>query len=406
MGGEDGVPKTPKWAEKICGVPSYTIKALARYWAKHAVSIAHCNGGSFIRSCFAHEPARLEVALLGMQGVGKPGANQFKFMEWTLFGIPTLDPLPPSTHIPSLGAAYRGYVTGTKASFIPKTMIPEAIMNPTVQWYGHISAGLPREDQFDGPYTFPPEGGSRIHMIWSDSPCWETCWNGGFKMQDALRHESIEFVVVQHPWMENDTMFADVILPTNTKFETEDIGTDCDNGQWNVVFYERQAIKPIGESKSDKEAVGEVAKALEKFGGAYEGIYDKYVGGKTDEEWIKVGFDTSGVPRRPVLRRVQGKAVLPVPHARGLEGNPGRHFRLLRRSGSPSAAHAFRQAGDTTRPRWPRDSPRTRNAAPSRTGWTKAPGIRSASTWSAAASTRSCWCRTTRTSACTRSTTT
>ena len=44
MGGEDGVPKTPKWAEKKCGVPAYTIKALARHWAKHAVSIAHCNG--------------------------------------------------------------------------------------------------------------------------------------------------------------------------------------------------------------------------------------------------------------------------------------------------------------------------------------------------------------------------
>ena len=296
LGGEDGVPKTPKWAERICGVPSYTIKALARYWAAHAVSIAHCNGGSFIRSCFAHEPARLEVALLGMQGVGKPGANQFKFMEWTLFGIPTLDPLPPSVHIPSLGAAYRGYVTGTKASFIPKTMIPEAIMNPPVQWYGHIAAGFPREDQFDGPYTFPPEGGSRIHMVWSDSPCWETCWNGGFKMQDALRHESIECVVVQHPWMENDTLFADIILPSNTKFETEDIGTDCDSGQWNVVFYERQAIQPIGESKSDKEVVAEVARALEQYGGVYEGMLDKYLGGKTDDEWIKVGFETSGVP--------------------------------------------------------------------------------------------------------------
>ena len=77
-------------------------------------------------------------------------------------------------------------------------------------------------------------------------------------------------------------MFADIILPSNTKFETEDIGTDCDSGQWNVVFYERQAINPIGESKSDKEVVGEVAKALEKFGGIYEGIFDKYIGGKTD----------------------------------------------------------------------------------------------------------------------------
>ena len=115
-------------------------------------------------------------------------------------------------------------------------------------------------------------------------------------MQDALRHESIEFVVIQHPWMENDTMFGDIILPSNTKFECEDIGTDCDSGQWNVVYYEQRAIKPIGESKSDKEVVGEVAKKLEKFGGIYEDIYNKYNGGKTDDEWIRVGFDTSGVP--------------------------------------------------------------------------------------------------------------
>lgn len=116
-------------------------------------------------------------------------------------------------------------------------------------------------------------------------------------MQDALRHESIETVIVQHPWMENDTMFADIILPTNTKFETADIGTDNDSGQWNVVFYEKQAIKPIGESVSDKEAVGIVAKKLESYGGIYEGIYDKYLGGKTDEEWIRVGFESSVRPR-------------------------------------------------------------------------------------------------------------
>ena len=62
------------------------------------------------------------------------------------------------------------------------------------------------------------------------------------------------------------------------------------------MYYEQRAIKPIGESKSDKEVVGEVAKKLEKFGGIYEDIYNKYNGGKTDDEWIRVGFDTSGVP--------------------------------------------------------------------------------------------------------------
>ncbi|MEM3395664.1 MAG: molybdopterin-dependent oxidoreductase, partial [Nitrososphaerota archaeon] len=42
LGEEDGVPKTPKWAEQICGVPARTIKALARTWAKKKTSIFHC----------------------------------------------------------------------------------------------------------------------------------------------------------------------------------------------------------------------------------------------------------------------------------------------------------------------------------------------------------------------------
>ncbi|MEI3230529.1 MAG: hypothetical protein V8S24_04290 [Gordonibacter pamelaeae] len=51
------------------------------------MSIAHCNGGSMIRSAYSHEPARLEVALLGMQALGAPGRNQVKMMEWQLFGL-------------------------------------------------------------------------------------------------------------------------------------------------------------------------------------------------------------------------------------------------------------------------------------------------------------------------------
>jgi trimethylamine-N-oxide reductase (cytochrome c) len=53
-------------------------------------------------------------------------------------------------------------------------------------------------------------------MIWSDTPCWSTCWNCGNQWHDALRSPKIEFVLVQHPWMENDCLFADIILPINT----------------------------------------------------------------------------------------------------------------------------------------------------------------------------------------------
>ena len=34
LGKEDGIPKTPEWASEKCGVPEWTIKALARQWAK------------------------------------------------------------------------------------------------------------------------------------------------------------------------------------------------------------------------------------------------------------------------------------------------------------------------------------------------------------------------------------
>jgi len=293
LGNEDGVPKTPEWAAEKCGVPSYRIKAFARYWGKHLVSIAHCNGGGYIRSCFSHEPARLEVCLLSMQGLGNHGVHQFKFIEWVLQDV---NPVPPSAIYPNLMSVYHGWHMSAPKHFIPKTMTPEAIMNPPISWYGHVVCYMKREDQFLG-FHYPEEGANPIHMIWSDTPCWETCWNGGNKYQDAVRDESIEFYLVQHPWMENDTLMADLILPVSTLFELKDIAADIFSGQWNKIVYEEEAIKPIGEAKGDYELVGLVAKRLEeKFGGAYEGLYQKYTSGRTIDEDIKLGYEQSGIP--------------------------------------------------------------------------------------------------------------
>ena len=56
-------------------------------------------------------------------------------------------------------------------------------------------------------------------MIWTDSPCLITCWNDGNAISQAYRSPKIEFMLAQHPWMESDCLFADIILPANTKFE-------------------------------------------------------------------------------------------------------------------------------------------------------------------------------------------
>ncbi|HZK43291.1 MAG TPA: molybdopterin-dependent oxidoreductase [Syntrophomonadaceae bacterium] len=322
MGEEDGIPKTPKWAAPICGVPSRTIKALARKWAKEDVTIAHGNGGSFIRSTYASEPARLEICLLGMQALGKPGRNQMKMIEWNLYNLHSQNPGPRTEIIPSTKGCYNGTLgfTPNTRQFIPKTLIPDAIVaEEPITWYGHTRAGYPAEDQFI-EYKYPiDDGGTPIRMIWSDTPCWTTCWNGGNRFIEAIRHKSIEFFLVQHIWMENDCHFADIILPVNTKFETEDIAIDTMSGQYNLLYHEGQCIEPYGESKSDWEAVAEVAKKL--------GLYEEYTQGKTVEDCIKIGFEESGVAHYvDSYEEFRDKEYIVIPVAEDWENDPPGFF--------------------------------------------------------------------------------
>ncbi len=300
LGNEDGVPKTPKWAEEKCGVPSYRIKALARYWAKHNVSIGHGNGGSYIRSCFSHEPARLEVALLGMQGLGHPGRNQVHFIEWTLFAgnkTPTLCPVPVAELYCSFESVWHGAYRACQDPFIPKTLIPEAILEKDLTWYGHTMPGLPYWDQFQ-KFEYPMKGFSRIHMIWSDAPCWETCWNGGFLFEDALVDPDIQTVVIQHQWFEDACRFADILLPVSTMLEVDDLGMDKDSGQWSTYFNAPRAVDPCVDSKSDYEIVYTIGKELEKYGGIYEGLFDTYTQGFTVDNYdeaMRYAFEHSGI---------------------------------------------------------------------------------------------------------------
>ena len=318
LGNEDGVPKTPEWAEEKCHVPAYRIKALARYWASHNLSIGHCNGGSYIRSCYSHEPARLEVYLLAMQAVGKPGRNQVKFIEWALIGMDSFNPLPPGHFLPEVRACYHGSVLGElPASFIPKTLVPQCINvedGEKVEWYGHTTSRHHRTDQFK-KFQFPQDGDHGIKMIWSDSPCWSTCWNGGNEFQDALLNPNLEFFLVQHPWMENDTLFADMILPISTTLELDDFGVDTYSGQFNSIIWEQRACDRQLESLSDYEAVVEVAKKLQAYGGIYEDCASHLTGDMTVEEWQEVGYQGSGLPEEEQdleLIKRQGYQMLPT----------------------------------------------------------------------------------------------
>ena len=161
LGKEDGIPKTPEWAAPKCGVPEWTIKALAREFASHVTSICHYFGGGLIRGPYSHEPARLEVIMLGMQGLGKPGVHQAQVARE---GMPR-DSAPQAArstmdmglvsfwgkrawnsdtdeeifkaHADRIRRPHSHTMKPLTKSLIPKTLIQEAILNPPVTFMGN-----------------------------------------------------------------------------------------------------------------------------------------------------------------------------------------------------------------------------------------------------------------------------
>jgi anaerobic selenocysteine-containing dehydrogenase len=358
LGKEDGIPKTPEWASAKCGVAEWTIKAVAREFAEQTTTIAHVIGGGLIRGPYSHEPARLECVMLGMQGLGKPGVHQLALAtgsaapraDISSFGAPPAggdeaDPNSPGGAEPPSPPERSGAVpmlplsqwqsifkdmrnnrisrphVATGVSFskqgIPKTLIQDAILSPPVKYWGTGAILAPVEDQFI-EYTYPipaEEGGTEIHMIWTDSPCRTTCWNDGNRTIEAMRSPKIECIVAQHPWLENDTLTADIILPSNTTFEVDDLVANVMHGvEPASVAYQPRAIEPIGESKSDYEVVLEIAKKM--------GLDEQITEGKNTEQWLKVIFEGLQLPLSVTWEDFKEKGYYVWPTAKDWEKDP------------------------------------------------------------------------------------
>jgi trimethylamine-N-oxide reductase (cytochrome c) len=189
--------------------------------------------------------------------------------------------------------------------FIPKDRIHDALANPPITWHGNSTFPGFLEEQFV-EFKYPAKGCPEVHMIWTDSPCWITCWNDSNAFIKALSSSKIEFVLAQHPWLENDCLFADIVLPVNTKFEEQDVGHCTEySGQYNTIFYEEKCIESLGESKSDYEIVCMIAEKL--------GLGEEYTGGKSIEDMIKIIFEYSGAENMISYEEFKEKAYFVVP---------------------------------------------------------------------------------------------
>ena len=243
MGEEDGVAKTPKWASPKCGVPVWTIKALAREFARLTTSIGqqwrwHDQERLLSRAC--------EAGGLSTRDAGTRRTRRARD-TYRMIGLPRIETASSSFLNPDLPERLLNPAMSTispwQEQIIPKTLLVKAIeSDEPISFMGTSAIESQVKDQFK-KYTYPlpkAKGGTEIHMIWSDTPCRPTCWNGGHKVELSLRNPKIETIVTQHPWMENECYFSDIILPISTFAEEDDL---INNVTWGIPIYNVLSLK-------------------------------------------------------------------------------------------------------------------------------------------------------------------
>jgi len=316
-GEDDGVPKTPKWAEEITGVPGRTILALAREWASKRTMLAGGSNSGMSGACrqaYATEWARLMVLLQAMQGLGKPGVNFWSTSQGAPFN-PVLD-FP--------GYAAWGPCTLNKIAEKPtinpvkqrlyRLLLPDAILNPPVHWLGEGFCGQSIDQQFI-PYTYPMPGCSEVKMFYRYGGSFIGTMTDTNRWVQMYQSPKLEFVVNQDCWWCTETRLADIILPASTNFERDDISEWCSGGGYSqhgsnrpnrrIIVYQQKCIDPLHESKTDYQIFTELAERL--------GVKEEYTEGNTLEDWIKKQFDASDLPQYVSFEEFKKKGYYVVP---------------------------------------------------------------------------------------------
>ena len=331
VGEDDGVPKTPKWAEEIAGVPERTIKALAREWASKRTMLSCGNRGGFggaMRQAYGHEWARLMVLLQAMQGLGKPGVGMWGASMGVPYNSKFFFPgYADKDAMISFSRATEKHVANSVEQRLYRLLLPDAILNPPVSWLGEGFCGRSIEQQFK-PYTYPMPNNREVKMFYRYGGSFFGTMTETNKWAEAYESPKLEFVVNQDCWMMGETRFADVILPACTNLERDDIAefgcSGCAEGyvkygsngcNYRVIVLQKKCIEPLYESKSDYEIFSQIAERLE----LREDFTD---GGKSEEDWVKGMFEISDLPKYISWEEFERKGYFVVPFPEDYQPTP------------------------------------------------------------------------------------
>ncbi len=261
LGKEDGVPKTPGWAEGITGVPAARIRDFALDLARHRTLLVLGWGPQ--RATYGEQFHWMGYALAAALGqLGLPGGGlEVEYHTGSAgdpvtrgpfaahFPVPKEPALPPSQ-------PFEG------SRVIPVARFVDAIEHPG------------KRIRFDGADVTYPD----IRAI---------VWAGGnpFAHQpDTMRLErvwgesKIELRLVVDSFWTATAKHADIVLPAATFLERNDLATAGQNAR-GILAAMNRLVPPQGESRSDYEIFSGLAREL--------GIGPAFTEGLSEEEWLR-----------------------------------------------------------------------------------------------------------------------
>jgi trimethylamine-N-oxide reductase (cytochrome c) len=260
------------------------------------------------------------VFLAAMQGMGKPGSN----IWGTTLGPPfnaTLD-FPGYAQGGINRLAKKPAVNPVKQR-IYRLLLPEAILNPPIKWMGDGFCGNSIEQQFN-KYVYPLPGCSEVKMFYRYGGAFIATMTETNRWVRMYQSPKLEFVVNQDCWWCPETKFADIILPACTNLERNDISEWANAGGYSVhgagacnhrvIVYQQKCVEPVGESKSDYQIFCELAEKL--------GVKEEFTEGNTEEDWIKIMFDSSDLPKYISFEEFKKKGYYIVPQLENYKPTP------------------------------------------------------------------------------------
>ena len=236
LGKDDGTPKTPKWAEVITGVPAARIEKLARDYAtiKPAALMAGIGPG---RTAFGEQYHRAAITLAAMAGnVGKSGGDAAARAWESLFGGYPYKVVPIGPALP--------FPFNPIEDYSKSDGVPLGYMYPKIHFTKVADAILKGKA---GGYP------ADYKMAFLANCNYLNSLPNVNKIAQALK--ALEFIVAEEQFMTATARYADIILPTSTYLERDDIVFGVGKAYYG---FQRKILEPLGESKPHNE----IAKSL------------------------------------------------------------------------------------------------------------------------------------------------